>query len=332
MDPLPLLDFAWPALLWALLALPLLGLAGWRLGRRRRQLARQYPALFGAGEGRPPQSAAGLLLAAIGVLVLAAARPQAALHLPTHLDTVALAIDNSGSMRADDLAPTRMEAARAAARAFVAAQPRVVRLSVVAVAGAAAVVQPPTREREPVLNAINRLEPQHGSALGTGLLIALTTVAPDARADVERVLAGEAPAPAASAPTQSPGAIVLLSDGQANTGADLAAAAKLAAAHGVRVFTIGIGTAQGATLALDGWSMRVRLDDAPLREVADITRGQYFQAADADALTAVYRTLGARLGVERRQSVEITGLVATLGALLAAIAGLWSLWRYGRVS
>src|SRR5690606_19417447 len=124
----------------------------------------------------------------------------------------------------------------------------------------------------------------------------------------------------------------LLSDGQANTGADLVAAAELAAAHRVKVFTVGIGTAEGATLAVDGWSMRVRLDEAPLRQVADITRAQYFQAADAEALKAVYRTLGSRLGVERQEAVEITGLVAALGALLAAVAGLWSLWRYGRVS
>ncbi|MDX3905054.1 MAG: VWA domain-containing protein [Pigmentiphaga sp.] len=349
MANLPALSFLWPQMLWFLVAVPLLGLLYWRLDRRRQRMAVRYPALDVVGAGLrlsrwrrhlPPM----LLLAGLAVLIAAMARPQALMMLPSRLETVVLAMDMSGSMRADDIKPTRIYAAQQAAKQFVEEQPANVSVSVVAVAGAAAVVQSPTRKREDIIAAIERLEPQRGTALGSGLIIALATLLPNAGIDVERFLeggGGRSPAPPnlsaagkaeAAAPGSYPaGAVVLLSDGQNNTGPDAIKAAEVAAGYGVRIFTVGVGTPEGATLSADGWSMRVRLDEDVLKKVADMTGAQYFRAEDAGELKQVYRTLSTRLAFDKRDVVEITALFTALGALLAVCSGLLSLWWFGRV-
>ncbi|OVZ57437.1 hypothetical protein CDO44_18135 [Pigmentiphaga sp. NML080357] len=349
MANLPALSFLWPNMLWLLFLVPLLGLAYWRLDKRRRSLAARYPALDVVGASvrhsalrrhLPPS----LLLLGLCALIVAMARPQALMMLPSRLETVVLAMDMSGSMRADDIKPTRIYAAQRAAKEFVDQQPANVSVSVVAVAGAAAVVQSPTRKREDVVAAIERLEPQRGTALGSGLIIALATLLPNAGIDVERFLDGGSARGAAppdlsaagkaesAVPGSYPaGAIVLLSDGQNNTGPDAIKAAEVAAGYGVRIFTVGVGTPEGTTLTADGWSMRVRLDEDVLKKVADMTGAQYFRAEDAGELRKVYRSLSARLAFDKRDVVEITALFTALGALLAVCSGLLSLWWFGRV-
>jgi Ca-activated chloride channel family protein len=126
-------------------------------------------------------------------------------------------------------------------------------------------------------------------------------------------------------------AIVLLSDGENNTGPEAVEAAQVAADHGVRIYTVGIGTPEGIVITVEGWSARVRLDEAVLKKVADMTGADYFRAQDAEALKKVYRSLSARLAFDKQELVEITALFAALGALLAVCAGLLSLWWYGRV-
>jgi len=126
-------------------------------------------------------------------------------------------------------------------------------------------------------------------------------------------------------------AIVLQSDGQANTGYDPLEAAKMAAAHGVRIFTVGIGTTAGTTLGFDGWSMRVRLDEDALKKIAATTRGEYYQAADAAELKSIYRRLTTRLVLEKKRSTEITALVVALGAALATLGALLSLFWFNRI-
>ncbi|VCU70451.1 von Willebrand factor type A domain protein [Pigmentiphaga humi] len=344
---LPALSFLWPSMLWLLLLVPALGFAYWRLSRRRRQVAVRYPAL--AGLGYQPSAARRilppcLLLLGLAAMIVAIARPQALMMLPSRLETVVLAMDMSGSMRATDVKPSRIYAAQQAAKLFVDKQPANVSVAVVAVAGAAAVVQSPTRKREDVVAAIERLEPQRGTALGSGLIISLATVLPQERIDVERFLSGgnarpsaaQALAEAAQAEAAVPGsyasgAIVLLSDGQSNTGPDALKAAEVAARYGVRIFTVGIGTPEGTTLSTDGWSMRVKLDEAVLKKVADITGAQYFQAQDAKELQQVYRSLSARLAFDKRDVIEVTALFTALGVLLAVCSGLLSLWWFGRV-
>jgi len=295
-----------------------------------------------------------LWLLALTALVLSIARPQATLTLPARLETIVLAIDASGSMRATDLAPNRITAARNAARTFVDAQPRDVKIGVVAIAAAAAVVQSPTTKRDDIRQALERLEPQRGTALGNGLMIALDAALPQANINVEDFInprRGQSPTgrDAGGDKSKSPdkterkaeksearadaasAAIVLLSDGQSNVGADPIKAAEIAADYGVRIYTVGIGTTDGVIVNADGWSMRTRLDEESLKRIATLTQGEYFQAANAAELKKVYQTLTTRLGFVRQQPTEITLLFVALGALLATVAALLSMSWFNRI-
>jgi Ca-activated chloride channel family protein len=274
------------------------------------------------------------------------ARPQAVIVLPSRVDAIILALDSSGSMRATDVKPTRLAAAQAAAREFVAAQPNQVRMGVVSIAATANLVQSPTDRRDDILRAIERVQLQPGSALGSGLVIALSTLLPRSGIDVERAISGKEsnswtrdwsrqreiaefkPVPPGS---NQNAAVVLVSDGENNVGPDLLEAAKLAAERGVRVYTVGIGTTDGAVLKVEGWSMRVRLDETRLKKVADMTRGQYFRAGSAADLKQVYRHLGAKLAMGRGRETEITALFVGAGALLAMLGVLVSMLRSNRV-
>jgi Ca-activated chloride channel family protein len=246
--------------------------------------------------------------------------------LPSSHETVILAIDVSGSMRATDVEPTRIEAAQAAARAFVAEQPASARIGVVAFGGAAALVQPPTANRSDVLAAIEQLQLQHATAIGSGLLVSLKALFPQLEFDVRRKPDIKPVAPGSHASA----AIILLSDGQSTAGPDPVEAARLAAERGVRVFTVGVGTDNGQILTGEGWSMRVRLDEETLKTIADLTRGEYFYAANATALRKVYESLRAKLVLERKQ-VEITALFSAIGAATVLLSATLSLLWFNRI-
>jgi Ca-activated chloride channel family protein len=337
--------FLWPTLLWLLLLVPVAMIVYRRvLTRRRAQTARRalLEAVGGGSAGRLQRALPPLLwLLGLTALLLAVARPQAALILPARIETIILALDMSGSMRATDLEPTRLVAAQNAAKAFVAEQPRHVKIGVVGIAASAAVVQSPTDNREDLVKSIERLEPQRGTALGSGLAIALDAALPQARINVEEFInppKGRKDEPRKkleeremTAGSNTAAAIVLLSDGQSNVGPDPAKAAELAAEHGVRVYTVGMGTAEGTTVQADGWSMRVRLDEEKLKQVARLTEGEYFRADTAQDLTRIYSRLSAKLGFEKQQPTEITGLFAALGALLTGLGAMLSLLWFNRV-
>jgi len=354
-------SFLWPRLLWLLSVLPLLVALYFWLGWRRRRASAHLPsleqanALAGSSTLLWRNAVPALLwLLALTALVLSIARPQATLTLPARLETIVLAIDASGSMRATDLAPNRITAARNAARTFVDAQPRDVKIGVVAIAAAAAVVQSPTTKRDDIRQALERLEPQRGTALGNGLMIALDAALPQANINVEDFInprRGQSPTgrDAGGDKSKSPdkterkaeksearadaasAAIVLLSDGQSNVGADPIKAAEIAADYGVRIYTVGIGTTDGVIVNADGWSMRTRLDEESLKRIATLTQGEYFQAANAAELKKVYQTLTTRLGFVRQQPTEITSLFVALGALLATVAALLSMSWFNRI-
>ncbi|OWT69253.1 hypothetical protein CEY04_26715 [Achromobacter sp. HZ28] len=347
------------------------------------------------------------MLLALASFLFAVARPQAMMKLPSRIQTVVLAMDTSGSMRAQDIKPDRMHAAREAAKQFLADQPLGVSVGLVSVAGTASVAQRPTRKKDDLIAALDRLQPQRGTALGNGLIISLATLLPRGEIDVNAFLnaaaekdakskdakgrgatpqagaridggaagggpgagggnrngnsngnsngsnngsnnaanreggsfasrdaaagAGGAGAKAAAPASDRSVAIVLLSDGDSNTGPDVIDAAKVAADHGVRVYTVGIGTPEGVVISVEGWSARVRLEEQALKQVADMTGAEYFRAQDAEGLKRVYQTLSARLAFDKTDLVEISALFAALGALLAACAALLSLWWYGRV-
>ncbi|HQR20549.1 MAG TPA: VWA domain-containing protein [Burkholderiaceae bacterium] len=341
------LSFLWPRLLWLLLALPLAMLVYRALVWRRRAASQPLVNLDIVGAeaaARWRRAVPPLLwLLALTALLLAVARPQATITLPSRVETVILALDMSGSMKATDIAPTRMAAARDAAVAFVNEQPDTVRIGVVGIAAAAAVVQSPTTKREDILSALERLEPQRGTALGSGLVIALDTAMPQAHIDVDGFInpRKDRPKPIEAAQgddakSMAPGentsvAIVLLSDGQSNVGPDPQKAAELAARYGVRIYTVGMGTPEGVIVRVDGWSMRTRLDEDALQKVASTTHGEYFRATDAKDLKKIYRTLGAKLAFEKQRPTEVTAVFAGIGALLATLAALLSMLWFNRI-
>jgi len=341
------LDFIWPSMLWLLALAPLLAWTYTRLVARRRAEANRYASLETAGAaayaGWKRHLPASLLLIAIVAMLAAIARPQANVILASHTETVVLAIDASGSMRATDVKPTRLKAAQLTAKSFVENQPSTVRVGIVATAGNAALVQSPTRNREEILQAIERLQPQPGSALGSGIVIALVTLLPDAGIDAEEIINGRRSRPAppmGEAPkkaepkargSETSAVIVLIADGANNMGPDMQKAAQVAADHGVRVFTIGVGTPEGSTLSVDGWSVRVRLEEDPLKKVALATGGEYFRAASENDLKKIYAQLGSRVALEKQQSTEITALFAGIGALLAMLAATLSMLWFNRI-
>ena len=347
MNAMPAMTFIWPEMLWGLLAVPLLiGLYVWLL-RRRKKTALRYASLSLVKEAMGKRLAwrrhlpPALLLTAVTALLVAAGRPAAVISLPSAEKTIVLAMDVSGSMRATDVLPNRITAAQEAAKAFVAELPRSVRLAVVSFAGTAAVVQAPTLSRDDVVAAIDRFQLQRGTAIGSGIVLSLATLFPDAGIDLSQITGARAMPPGPNdkpkpeftpvAPGSYPSAaIILLTDGQRTTGPDPLEAAKMSADRGVRVYTVGVGTKDGETIGFEGWSMRVRLDEPTLKSIASITQGDYFYAGSAADLKKVYQGLSTRLVVEKKET-EISALFAAAGALLAVLAAGLSVWWFGRV-
>jgi Ca-activated chloride channel family protein len=344
------ITLAWPLMLWLLVALPLVVAVYFYLQARRRRSQSAYAKLAPASAAESTYRRhvpALLLLLGLGSFIFAISRPSAVIVLPSRVETVMLAIDASGSMRATDVKPDRITAAQNAAKTFIEDQPGRVRIGVVAVAGAAAVVQAPTESREELAQAIDRFQLQRGTALGSGLIISLATLLPVGSIDVEKLINPPSgpPPPAgrelpgagkAAAPTPTPGsnrsaAIVLLSDGVSNVGPDPVKMAQVAADNGVRVFTVGIGTADGATLTANGWSARVRLDEDTLKKIASTTGGEYFRAGTAPDLKKIYKALSAQLAFERATTTEVTSLFVAIGAALAMMGALLSLLWFNRI-
>lgn len=335
------MSFIWPLMLLLLLLLPLLVARYLQLQQRRQRLAASHGSLGFAREGarrrlgRQRHVPPALFLVALGFLLVAIARPQAVISLPTVVGTVILAFDVSGSMAADDMRPTRMEVAKEAAREFVRRQPSTVQIGVVAFSDAGLAVQAPTNDQGLILAAINRLAPARGTSLANGILASLSTLdAADDRRDT-RYYTNLTPAPTATAaPRQAradaPAAIVLLTDGENTVPPNPLAAAQVAADRGVRVYTIGIGSSAGAPLRIDGFTIQSRLDEATLQQIAQRTDGAYFNAGDEDELRAVYGSLGSQL-VVRPELTELTAIFSGAGLLVLLLGGLCSLLWFGRL-
>ncbi|HEY1229231.1 MAG TPA: VWA domain-containing protein, partial [Ramlibacter sp.] len=282
-----------------------------------------------------------LFLLAMIAMLIAAARPMAVVMLPSNQQTIILAMDVSGSMRAADVQPNRLAAAQNAAKSFLKELPRTVKVGIVAFAGSAQVAQLPTTNREDLVTAIDSFQLQRGTATGNGLVVALSTLFPDAGIGIDDFAPKSAqrgvPIDQAGKSQKkefvpvTPGsytsaAIIMLTDGQRTTGVDPLDAAKMAADRGVRVYTVGVGTVDGETIGFEGWSMRVRLDEDTLKAIANKTQAEYFYAGTADDLKKVYETLSSRLTVEKKET-EISALFALGAAVLMLLsAGLSLLW------
>ncbi len=345
------MKFIWPQWLWLAAILPvLIALYVWML-RRRQKRALRYASLAIVNEALGKASRLrrhippALMLLSLGALIVATARPTATVTLPSEHETIILAMDVSGSMRATDVQPTRIEAAQAAAKSFIHDAPANTRIGIVAFAGTASVVQPATLSREDLDAAIDRFELQRATAVGSGILVSLKMLFPDIeynlnsynpRGDPRRGPAiGEAKTDAVPWKPVEPGtyragAIILLTDGQTTTGPDPREAAKMAAERGVRVFTVGVGTTQGEIIGSEGWSMRVRLDEDALKAIAETTHGDYFFAGSGPDLKKVYQDLNSKLVLEKKET-EVTALFAALAAFLTLCAVGLSMWWYQRV-
>lgn len=344
--------FLWSHLLWLVLIAPLLvGAYAYAL-RRRKRIALRYASLslvrdaVGTGQRWRRHVPPALLLLAVVCALLGVARPTAVFTLPYKFQTIVLAMDVSRSMRASDMEPTRLGAAQNAVKAFVNELPPNVRVGIVTFAGSAAVVQTPTDNRDALLAAVDRFQLQRQTAIGSGLLAALSVLLPDAGIEIEsdsfdggaarlsrhsvQVPLGAAaltetkefePVPPGS---HTAGAIVLLSDGRRTTGPDPLQVAKIAADRGVRVHTIGFGTKDGGPVDFDDMTIYMRFDEETLRAIARITEGEYSHAGNAADLHKVYKTLTTKLVLERRET-EVTAFFGAAAALFALIAAVLSL-------
>ena len=326
------MSFLSPEFLWLLVGMPAIVLLYVFVLKKRKQAALRYANLeivkAAVGKGLwwrrhlPP----AILFAALAAMLTAIARPSAVVTLPTHHETVILAIDVSGSMRANDVQPSRIEAAQAAARTFIAQQPRSTRIGVVAFAGSAALVQAPTSNRHDLRAAIEQLQLQHATAVGSGILVSLKALFPQEEFDVRKKPQGKPAAPG----SYTAGAIILLTDGQTTAGPDPVDAARLAAERGVRVFTVGVGTDNGQILTGEGWSMRVRLDEDALKIIADLTRAEYFYAGTAMDLKRIYESLRSRMVMEKKET-EITSVFSAIAAAAVLLSATLSLLWFNRV-
>jgi Ca-activated chloride channel homolog len=347
------LSFLSPQYLWLLLLVPLAVLAYWLLLRRRRKVALRYgnfgmlrQAMGGASRWRrhlPP----ALFLLALTLMLIGVSRPAAVMSVASHKSTVILAMDVSGSMEATDVKPSRIQAMQAAAKQFIGQQPRGVIIGVVAFAGSAFLVQPPTTDRTSLDAAIDRFELQPRTAVGAGILTSMSALFPDEDFGINPFSNGDSfdpfgnfarggrplgskpphkkPVPVAPGSDKS-AVIILLTDGATNAGPDPIEAARIAANHGVRVYTVGFGTSHGEIVGFGGWHMRAQLDEGALKRIAEITRAQYFRAGSAEDLRAVYRLLSKSIVVETKNT-EITSLFDAAAALAALLsAGLSLLW------
>jgi Ca-activated chloride channel family protein len=332
-------------------ALPLLVLLYVWLMRRKKKMALRYASLaivkeaMGVRQGFKRHIPPLLFLFALAAMLLAASRPVAVVTLPSNQQTIVLAMDVSGSMRATDVQPSRLVAAQNAAKSFITELPRHVKVGIVAFAGSAQVAQLPTTNREDLITAIDRFQLQRATATGNAIVISLATLFPDDGIDLQSLQTGrdrqkgfsiddEKKAKKDKQPV-APGsytsaAIIMLTDGQRTTGVDPLDAAKLAADRGVRVYTVGIGTVEGETIGFEGWSMRVRLDEETLKAIAQKTNAEYFYAGTAQDLKKVYDALSSKLTVEKKET-EVSALFAMAAAALALLSAMLSVLWFNRI-
>ena len=361
------MKFVWPSVFLLLLIIPLI-VAGYLslLRRRARRVAELAAQGFVASASnrrlrRLRHVPYALFLVGLTLLIAGAARPQTKITVPRREGTVILAFDVSNSMRAQDLNPSRIDAAKAAATAFVDKQPSSIRIGVVAFSDGSSVTQQPTTDRRAVLAAIRRLTPQGGTSLGQGIYASLQAIAgkslastaPDLEAPDTKSSDLASPDTAPSVPTNpavptnpdagapggidsvdigyfGSGAIVLLSDGENTDRLDPSALAQLASTAGVKIYPVGVGSSAETVVELNGFRFATSLDEAALRGIADITNGTYFRAESAASLSNIYQSIDLRW---RRESefTEITSLVAAAGAAMMAIGAALSLFWIGRL-
>jgi Ca-activated chloride channel family protein len=341
------MSFIWPVMLWFLLAIPLFGVLYLRMQRRRRRLIERYGSLGLVQAGPGPRVGLrrtadvrrhvppAFFMGALTILILALARPQAVVSLPRLEGTVILAFDVSGSMAAEDIQPNRMEAAKAAAQRFVDSQPTSVLVGVIAFSDSGLSVQVPTNDKQAILASISRLAPSRGTSLANGIYAALTTIATAGQEPETDYYSNQTAEPTPTptpvpAGTHTSQAIVLLTDGENTVSPDPFQAAQAAADRGVRIYTVGLGSAAGVDLEIEGFIVHTQLDEDMLKVISGLTAGEYYNAASEQDLLSVYDKIGAQL-VLKPEKTEITSLFAGAGILIMLFGGAFSLLWLSRV-
>jgi Ca-activated chloride channel homolog len=313
--------FLYPLVLAVALVVTVGAVTGYVALQRRRAAALAAAGFGSLAGGRLRRHLPyALLLAALPVLLVGVARPEAELSVPRVSGTVLLAFDASNSMKADDVTPTRLAAAQQAAVRFVEEQPDTVDVGVLAFGDQALVTQRPTDDHPAAIAAINRVTTGGGTSLGQAILVGLGTI-------TGRPVTAESTA--GSLGYWPSATIVLFSDGQQTGGPDVEAAAELAAAAGVRVQTVGIGTDRGTTVEVDGFQLGTALDATVLTAVAQTTGGAYHQAGDVAALSSAADAIDLRL-TSKKEPVELTAWLAGAALLLLAAGALLGLRWHGR--
>jgi len=359
------MDFLWSDLLALLLVLPILIAIYIVALRRRRPSGVRYSSLSLIRDAGPGSSRFrrhlpfALFIVALGALVMAMARPVAIVAVPTNQTSIILTIDVSGSMCSSDIPPSRLEAAEAAAAAFIKNQSASARIGIVAFSSYAEVVQTPTNDRTALLAALQTLATGRRTAIGDGILASIDTIAeidPAVAKSVTDSSTGTAPAPVPKG-DYAPDIVVLLTDGASNTGTDPLVAAQQAADRGVRVYTIGFGTATGGSLSPTcapqfqgrepnggaggggfggggfggggggGGNFRRGIDEVTLQKIADMTGAKYYPAESASQLNTVFQSLPVNL-IVKHEAAEVSVVFVGAGALIAALAFLLGkIWR-----
>ncbi len=327
------MSFLWPEMLLSLLLLPvLLGL--FLRVQRRNELARAELGTLETIEGRAwlrsrmrRNLSLSFMLLGLALLLIGLARPEMMFGVPQVEGTVILAFDVSNSMLADDVEPNRIEAAKVAARSFVENQPSTILIGVVAFGGGGLVVQPPTHERDSILATIDRLEPQGGTSLAQGILTSLNAIAGEA---IELQAAIEGGTESFRIEEYSSAVILLLTDGENTEPPEPLDLAQVAAEAGVRIYPIGVGSPEGATLEIEGFNILTQLDEEALKRIASSTNGRYYRAEDEQELQQIYENIDLQLTV-RPEMTEITAVLAGFSLLTFLVGGGLSLIWFGRV-
>ncbi len=343
------MEFQWPGNLWLLIVVALLVMVYVVMQRRRQRYALRYASLalirqaVGRGPGIRRHIPPVLFMLGFAVLVIALARPAALVKVPGLEGTVVLAIDVSGSMLADDVKPNRMEAAKEAAKTFVERQRLAknnIRIGIVTFSDNAQIIMAPTLDRAALTEAIDRLRPQRSTAIGRAIIVSLeaifegTDTAPGDPDDavVNRTPGRTArPSPKPLPPGQfATASIVLLTDGENNQSPPPLSVIDRAVNLGIRVYTVGVGTPEGAIVKSEGRSARSELDETTLRKIAEVSGAKYFNAQSESDLQQIYSNLATEL-VLRDERAEVTVVFAAASAALLLLAGCFSLLWFNRL-
>ena len=329
------MTFIWPWVLLSLAAVPVCVYLYLRLQRMRSRDAARLGTLGVVGEGTAATGASWqdgrrrrhvpplIFLVGVAILAFASARPQVTLPLPRMEGIVMLTFDVSASMAADDVDPTRLDAAKQVAGGLVEHRPDSARIGVVAFGEGGLVVQPPTDDEDALYATIDRLVPQSGTSLGRGMVTALNQLAQEP---------GFAPdeGEGESREGLAPAVIVLLTDGENTDPPDPLEAAQMAIDQGVRVHTVGVGTTDGTVVEVDGFNLFTQLNGVVLEDIALLTEGTSFTVQQSDDVQSIYEELETEFVVEPRE-VEVTSVLAGVCALLFLVGGALSLLWFGRI-